>query len=310
MPGKRWPTLVRTVARGGRAGRLRGAARGGGGVQAAREGQGGRCAWTPGRVLHAGAAAHRKVADAESGRGTTAEKGAGRRGWGWRRADDGAAGASGRCPRRGRRGRARARGHAHPRHHGRMAGKGASGQIHGHGGDGEDQGRGGADGGARGSLCAQPGLRALGGAGGLDLAPAVPGCDCAGPRLAGGREPAPELGREGAAAGRSTRVAATSARLHVRGCEAAARARTPVPSGGHGARSRRPRPSEGRWGGPREPPAGGGGGGRLGRRAAPGGMDESPGAAARKPVAARPEQGGGGGCGVRGKLTLNQSDTM
>jgi hypothetical protein len=46
-------------------------------------------------------------------------------------------------------------------------------------------------------------------------------------------------------------------RLRVRGCEATARARTPVPGGGHSARSRRLRPSERRWGGPREPPAGG-----------------------------------------------------
>jgi hypothetical protein len=216
MPGKRWPALVRTAARAGRAGRPggcawerrragrpRGAARGGGGAHAAQEGQGGRCAWTPGRALHAGAAAHRKVADAESGRGTTAEKGAGRRGWGWRRADDGAAGASGRFPRQDRRGRARARGHAHPRHHGRTTGKKASGQIHGHGGGGEAQGHGGADGDARGGLCAQPGLRAhpgswtraLGGAGGLDLAPAEPGRGRAGPRLAGGREPVLALAR-------------------------------------------------------------------------------------------------------------------
>jgi hypothetical protein len=41
------------------------------------------------------------------------------------------------------------------------------------------------------------------GAGGLDLAPA-PGRAPAEPCLAGGREPAPELGREGAAAGRGT----------------------------------------------------------------------------------------------------------
>jgi hypothetical protein len=81
---------------------------GGGGAQ---EGWVGSCAWgrrrrgwaqMPGRARHAGAAAHRKATDAESGRGTTA---AGEQGGEWGAGAEGGLRMGARTPRRGHRGR-------------------------------------------------------------------------------------------------------------------------------------------------------------------------------------------------------------
>jgi hypothetical protein len=71
-------------------------------------------------ALAAGGHARTAVEAGAGGRRGVAGGWEGRRG-GWRRADDSAAGAPGRCPRRGRRCRARASGHPHPRRHGRTA---------------------------------------------------------------------------------------------------------------------------------------------------------------------------------------------
>jgi hypothetical protein len=111
MPGKRWPALVRTVAR---AGRPRGAARGGadvgkegrcaGGAYAekVRGHRGGRCPW--GRRTQRRGANTGNNADAEEGRcagGAYAEKGRERRGgrcaWGRRTQRRGADAEEGRC---------------------------------------------------------------------------------------------------------------------------------------------------------------------------------------------------------------------